>query len=156
MRLFEDFQALWTFWSPSNSNIKRKIIKEILSKKLNNEMYQAIYSFSSRSTLPLVVRESISTASLIGTIKECIWLIFTVMQFMLQILLLLERFSGVKITSKDFSNCFPISSQFWKAQFKSFKFRVHQNDELIFGLSKHSLLKHLLALKLAKLLCFWS
>ena len=64
-------------------------------------MYQAIYSFSSRSTLPLVVRESISTASLIGTIKECIWLIFTVMQFMLQILLLLERFSGVRITSKE-------------------------------------------------------
>ena len=131
MRLFEDFQALWTYWSPSNSNIKRKIIKEILSKKLNNEMYQAIYSFSSRSTLPLVVRESISTASLIGTIKECIWLIFTVMQFMLQILLLLERFSGVRITSKDFSNCFPISSQFWKAQFKSFtiqstsKWRTH-------------------------------
>ena len=77
------------------------MIKEILSKKLNNEMYQAIYSFSSRSTLPLVVRESISTASLIGTIKECIWLIFTVMQFMLQILLLLERFSGVRITSKE-------------------------------------------------------
>ena len=118
-------------------------------------MYQTIYSFSSRSTLPLVVRESISTASLIGTIKECIWLIFTVMQFMLQILLLLERFSGVRITSKDFSNCFPISSQFWKAQFKSFTIQsVHQNDELIFGLSKHSLLKHLLALKLAKLLCF--
>ena len=115
-------------------------------------MYQAIYSFSSRSTLPLVVRESISTASLIGTIKECIWLIFTVMQFMLQILLFLERFSGVKITSKE--TAFQSVVNFGKLNSKVSQFRVHQNDELIFGLSKHSLLKHLLALKLAKLLCF--
>ena len=122
-------------------------------RKQHSKMYRAIYSFLTLNAAR-TREESISTASLIGTIKECIWLIFTVMQFMLQILLLLERFSGVRITSKDFSNCFPISSQFWKAQFKSFKFRVHQNDELIFGLSKHSLLKHLLALKLAKLLCF--
>ena len=119
-------------------------------------MYQAIYSFSSRSTLPLVVRESISTASLIGTIKECIWLIFTVMQFMLQNLLILESFSGtvLKLLQRTFQTAFQSVVNFGKLNSKVSQFRVHQNDELIFGLSKHSLLKHLLALKLAKLLCF--
>ena len=52
---------------------------------------------------------------------------------------------------------FPNQQSILEAQFKSFK-RVHQNDELIFGLSKHSRRSTQTfvgsSLKLAKLLCF--